>query len=170
MLVLRNREVRSFGDPLELLPIGATVATGSVRRSTFLRLRRPDLNIVDIRGNVDTRLRKLFEPRADEPPLEAIVLAAAGLKRLGRAEVISGYLDPGWMIPAPNQGQLAIELRVGDDSLKAKIDALGDEAAETVARAERDFLKSTGATCHEAVAAYARFEDGELKIESYYEG
>ena len=170
VLVLRNREVRSVGDPLELLPIGATVATGSVRRSTFLRLRRPDLNIVDIRGNVDTRLRKLFEPRADEPPLEAIVLAAAGLKRLGRAEVISGYLDPGWMIPAPNQGQLAIELRVGDDSLKAKIDALGDEAAETVARAERDFLKSTGATCHEAVAAYARFEDGELKIESYYEG
>lgn len=163
------RERPAPADPLDLLPSGATVATGSVRRSLFLRRRRPDLRIVDIRGNVDTRLRKLFEPAADEPRLDAVVLAAAGLRRLGRADVITAYLDPTWMIPAPNQGQLAIELRAASDGLKAMVDALGDDAAEAVAQAERAFLKSTGATCHEAVAAYARVVAGEIKLESFYE-
>ena len=181
VVVLRCRDVevlRCCGvEVLDCLPQGATVATGSVRRTTFLRQKRPDLKIVDIRGNVDTRLRKLFEPAEGEPQLDAIVLAAAGLKRLGRVDVIAAYLDPTWMIPAPNQGQLAIELRRRDVSsrgqedelLLQKLDALGDDEAETIAQAERAFLRSTGATCHEAVAAYAHFENGELKMESYYE-
>ena len=153
---------------LDLLPDGATVATGSIRRSTFLRRMRPDLNLVDIRGNVDTRLRKLFAPQPGEPKLDAIVLAAAGLIRLGRADVISAYLDPAWMIPAPNQGQLALELRDSDAGLRAKLDALSDAESEAIAQAERAFLRSTGATCHEAVAAYAHFETAELKLETYY--
>lgn len=155
-------------DPLALLPQGATVATGSVRRAVFLRARRPDLNLVDIRGNVDTRLRKLFAPQEGEPRLDAIVLAAAGLVRLGRTDVISAYLDPSWMIPAPNQGQLAIELRKDDEILRQKLDALSDPASEAIAQAERAFLQSTGATCHEAVAAYAYFDKGSLKLASYY--
>lgn len=183
VLVMRERKAGDATDglsALDLLPQGATVATGSVRRSAFLRQRRPDLNIVDIRGNVDTRLRKLFDPQPGEPVLDAIVLAAAGLIRLGRTEVITSYLDPSWMIPAPNQGQLAIEVRDSrshgpsprgqeDERLLSKLNALGDDAAEAVAQAERNFLRATGATCHEVVAAYARFEDGVLKMETHYE-
>ena len=166
---LRSRTVPGSDDSLGLLPPGATVATGSVRRTLFLKRKRPDLRVVDIRGNVDTRLRKLFEPAADEQRLDAIVLAAAGLRRLGREDAVTAYLDPTWMIPAPNQGQLAIELRAASESLKAMVDALGDDEAEAMAQAERSFLKATGATCHEAVAAYAHVVDGELKLESFYE-
>ena len=154
---LVSRDGRST---LAELPEGATVATGSVRRNALLRRMRPDLRIVDIRGNVDTRLRKLFDPAADEPQLDAIVLAVAGLKRLGRADVITECLDPVKMIPAANQGQLAIELRADDAELKAKIDALGDDAAELDAFAERAFLKETGADCHQPVGALASVRNG----------
>lgn len=154
---LVSRDGRST---LAELPEGATVATGSVRRNALLRRLRPDLRIVDIRGNVDTRLRKLFDPAADEPQLDAIVLAVAGLKRLGRADVITECLDPVKMIPAANQGQLAIELRADDAELKAKIDALGDDAAELAAFAERAFLKETGADCHQPVGALASVRNG----------
>lgn len=162
-LVCRDRTLT-----FDTLPHGAKVATGSVRRTYFLRKRRPDLDIVAIRGNVDTRLRKLFEPSDGEPRLDAIVLAAAGLIRLGREDVVSEFLDPGWMIPAPNQGQLAIELRASDSDLKALVDSLGDDDADRVARAEREFLRSTGGDCRNPVAAYARIADGELSMETFY--
>lgn len=165
----RDVLVSRTGCGLAALPLGARVATGSVRRSLFLRRHRTDLTLVDIRGNVDTRLRKLFSPAADEPRLDALVLAAAGLHRLGRADVISEYLDPTWMIPAPNQGQLAIEVRAEDTLLKARLDRLGDPDAERVAAAERAFLRATGATCREPVAAYARLIDGRLEVATYYE-
>jgi len=152
--------VRSLAD----LPPGATVATGSVRRDALLRRLRPDLRIVGLRGNVDTRLRKLFEPAVDEPKLDAIVLAAAGLRRLGREDVITEYLDPHKMIPAPNQGQLAIELRAEDAELKRKLDALGDDGAELIARAERGFLRETGADCHRPVGALAEIRDGRFQL------
>lgn len=158
-LVARNG-IRS----LEGLPQGATVATGSVRRTAILRRMRPDLRIVHIRGNVDTRLRKLFEPTADEPRLDAIILAAAGLKRLGRDEAISQYIPVETMIPACNQGQLAIELREGDTALKAKVDALGDDVTEAVACAERAFLKETGSDCRRPVGAVASVKDGVLTM------
>jgi len=159
VLVCRDG-VRSLAD----LPTGATVATGSVRRDALLRRMRPDLKIASLRGNVDTRLRKLFEPTADEPKLDAIVLAAAGLKRLGREDVVTEYLDPQKMIPAPNQGQLAIELRAEDVALKAKLDALGDDRADLIARAERAFLKETGADCHRPVGALAEIRHGCLRL------
>ena len=168
VLVLRNRADGEAADPLDLLPQGATVATGSVRRNRLLAQRRPDLKIVDIRGNVDTRLRKLFTPQADEPALDAIVLAAAGLKRLGRSDVIAGYLDPDWMIPAPNQGQLAIELRCSDAALKAKVDALGEDHADIVAEAERAFLQEIGADCHQPVGAYAQLDFGRLRMSACF--
>jgi len=152
--------VRSLAD----LPAGATVATGSVRRDALLRRKRPDLRIVGLRGNVDTRLRKLFAPTADEPKLDAIILAAAGLKRLGRTDVVSEHLDPAWMVPAANQGQLAIELRTADAELKAKLDALGDDKAELIACAERDFLRETGADCHRPVGALAEIRYGRFTL------
>ena len=146
------------------LPSGATVATGSARRNALLRQMRPDIRIVDIRGNVDTRLRKLFEPAADEPQLDAIVLAVAGLKRLGRADVITEFLDPMEMIPAPNQGQLAIELRADDAELMAKVEALGDEAADLIARTERGFLQAIDADCHMPVGAFAQADADGLRL------
>ena len=152
--------IRSLDD----LPLGATVATGSVRRTALLRRMRPDLRVVGLRGNVDTRLRKLYAPQADEPKLDAIILAAAGLRRLGRAEVISEYLDPESMIPAPNQGQLAIELRTADAALKAKLDALGDDEAELIAGAERAFLRESGADCHLPVGALAEIRNGRFSM------
>ena len=152
--------IRSLDD----LPPGATVATGSVRRTALLRRMRPDLRVVGLRGNVDTRLRKLYAPQADEPKLDAIILAAAGLRRLGRAEVISEYLDPERMIPAPNQGQLAIELRTADAALKAKLDALGDDEAELIAGAERAFLRESGADCHLPVGALAEIRNGRFSM------
>ncbi|MGN0833422.1 MAG: uroporphyrinogen-III C-methyltransferase [Kiritimatiellia bacterium] len=169
----RDALVSRSGLPLADLPRGAVVATGSVRRTRFLRTRRPDLRFVPIRGNVDTRLARLFgtDPApTDAPPLDALVLACAGLDRLGLGATITERLDPAWMIPAPNQGQLAIELRAADVALKAKVDALGDDAAERVAQAERAFLRSTGATCRDAVAAYAETTaDGELRLRTFFE-
>ena len=169
----RDALVSRTGLKLADLPRGAIVATGSVRRTRFLCAHRPDLRFVPIRGNVDTRLARLFgkdQAQADAPPLDALVLACAGLDRLGMSEAITERLDPSWMIPAPNQGQLAIELRTADVALKARVDALGDDAAERVAQAEREFLRSTGATCRDAVAAYAEIAaDGELRLRTFFE-
>lgn len=146
------------------LPQGAVVATGSPRRDLLLRRLRPDLRIVGIRGNVDTRLRKLFEPAADEPLLDALVLAAAGLRRLGREDAVTRYLDVETMLPAPNQGQLAIELRADDAELRAKVDALGSDTAETIAQTERGFLREIGADCHMPVGALAKREGSKVRL------
>lgn len=163
VLVLR-KGLKSLAD----LPEGATVATGSVRRNAILRRLRPDLRILDIRGNVDTRLRKLFAPAAGEPRLDGIVLAAAGLVRLGRTDVVSEWLEPEQMLPAANQGQLAIELRAADVDLKAKVDALADESADRIARAERGFLAEIGADCHVPVAAFAHEENGGIRLDCLF--
>ena len=157
-VLVARRGVASF----DALPAGAKVATGSVRRDALLRRKRPDLEILPMRGNVDTRLRKLFSPAPGEPELDAIVIAAAGLKRLGMASAIAEYLDPEWMVPAPNQGQLAIELRAEDSALKEKIDSLGDDAAEAVAFAERAFLKENGGDCRRPVGALAESRHGRI--------
>lgn len=165
----RDALVTRDGGGLDSLPPGAIVATGSVRRRHFLAGRRPDLRFAEIRGNVDTRLRRLFEnDPSGAPAIDALVLAAAGLDRLGRGDAIAERLDAAWMIPAPNQGQLAIELRTGDVELKAKIDALGDDAAERIAVAERNWLRECGATCRDAVAAHARIEHGEIAMAKFF--
>ena len=149
---------------LEDLPAGATVATGSLRRNLLLRRIRPDLKVVGIRGNVDTRLRKLRSPAADEPQLDGLVLASAGLKRLGRDGEIRRCFSPDVMIPAANQGQLAIELRTADEELKANLDALGDDAAEMVATAERGFLREMDVDCRVPVGAFAEVTEGGVRL------
>lgn len=149
VLILREEKA------LEDLPQGAVIGTGSKRRAFQLLKIREDLKIVDIRGNVDTRLRKMQEQK-----LDGIVLAAAGLKRLGMETVITQYLEPEQMISAPAQGALAPEVREDMAVLREMLDALGDERADRMVKAERAFLKAMNADCHVPVGAICREKEG----------
>ena len=135
---------------LEALPAGATVGTSSLRRKSQLAARRPDLTIVDLRGNIDTRLRKL-----DEGLYDAIILAAAGLNRLGMQDRITVQLAPGLMLPAISQGALGIELRQNDQDLLDGLRFLHDEATATAVAAERAFLLRLEGGCQVPIAAHA---------------
>jgi hydroxymethylbilane synthase len=141
------------------LPRGAHVGTSSLRRACQLRSLRPDLRISDLRGNVDTRLRKLREGQCD-----AIVLAAAGLERLGWASEISEYLDPSVMLPAVSQGILGIETRADDEATAALLAALDDPAARIAATAERAFLARIGGGCQVPIGAYAQLSGAMLTL------
>jgi hydroxymethylbilane synthase len=141
------------------LPDGAHVGTSSMRRACQLRHLRPDLRIGDLRGNVDTRLRKLHEGQYD-----AIVLAAAGLERLGWGGEISEYLDPSVMLPAVSQGILGIEIRADDEATAALLAALDDPAARVAAAAERAFLARIGGGCQVPIGAYAQLSGATLTL------
>lgn len=130
------------------LPQGAVVATSSLRRRAQLAHRRPDLKLVDIRGNVDTRLRKL-----DEQNLDATILAEAGLHRLGLMSRITEVLDNSWMLPAVGQGALGIECRAEDSRTLALLQPLGDPATRAAVLAERAMLRTLGGGCHLPIAA-----------------
>ncbi len=145
---------------LDALPPGATVGTSSPRRSALLAALRPDLGFVTIRGNVDTRLRKLREGQYD-----AIVLAAAGLARLGLASTHAVPLDPHQVVPAVGQGALAIEIRAGDEALAERIHAaFADFETELAVTAERAFLRTLRAGCAAPVGAHARFDGVTLTL------
>lgn len=144
---------------LGLLPRGARVGTGSVRRSSQLRARRPDLELVPLRGNVDTRLRKL-----DELGLHAVILACAGLDRLGLSERIHERIDGEDMLPAVGQGTLALEVRA-DDPLAAELRALDDPATRACLLAERGFQAGLEGDCAVPIAAYAELDHaGRLRL------
>ena len=146
------------GPGLDGLPDGARVGTASLRRRAQVLARRPDLDVVEIRGNVDTRIRKLLAGEVD-----ALVLAAAGLERLGRAETRTA-LDTGIFVPAPGQGTLAIEAREGDQ----RFAALDDAAASAELAAERAAVRVLGATCHTPVGVHAdRLPDGVLRLRGF---
>jgi hydroxymethylbilane synthase len=145
--------------PLAGLPGGARVGTGSLRRAAQLRALRPDLALADIRGNVDTRLRKL-----DEGQYDAIVLAAAGLSRLGLEGRVSEYFDPQVVLPAPGQGALALELRADDAEVLELIRPLDHPATRQAAGAERAFLRGLGGGCDVPIGAYAWPDGGELAL------
>jgi hydroxymethylbilane synthase len=144
------------GLTLETLPEGARVGTGSPRRMAQLRARRPDLEVVDIRGNVDTRLG-----RVAPGDLDAVVLAAAGLKRLGRTEVVTEYLDADRWPTAPGQGALAVEVRRGDERLVRALDHAETRAA---VEAERHVLALLEAGCSAPVGARAVVDAGLLLL------
>src|ERR1700677_1038862 len=148
-----------IGRAVEDLPQGARVGTGSLRRSAQLRARRPDLQIEDIRGNVDTRLRKLDEGRYD-----AIVLASAGLRRLGLEHRITEVFNPSVMCPAVGQGALAVETR--DDGGEAfRIAKRLEHAASRIAvTAERAVLGALGGGCQAPVGSYAYVHDATLYV------
>lgn len=140
---------------LEELPLGANIATGSKRRSYQLLKLRPDINIFPIRGNIDSRIRKLYEENPCKERLDGIILAAAGVRRLGLEGNISQYLDVEDMIPAPAQGTLAIELAEDNTELLNIVNALADEETKEITFLERGFLKAIGGDCHLPVGAYA---------------
>lgn len=142
------------------LPEGATVGTSSLRRSAQLLRMRPDLRVVSLRGNVDTRLRKL-----DSGEVHAIVLAAAGLKRLGLSGRITALLSPKNFVPAVGQGILAVELRSQDRRARRLLAFLNDEETERIARAERAFLAKLGGGCQVPVACYGRIKKDGLHLE-----
>ncbi len=152
-----------IGHRLADLPQGARIGTGSLRRRVQLLQARPDLEIQDIRGNIDTRLRKLREQ-----PLEAIVLARAGLERLGLdlGDVPHEDLGPTVCLPAPGQGALGIQCR-GDDGLTREVLArVEDPETRTCVTAERAFLATVEGGCNVPAGAYATLVDGELRLDA----
>ena len=144
---------------LEDLPAGAVVGTSSLRRTVLLRALRPDLKIEPLRGNLDTRLRKL-----DEGQYAGIVLAAAGLKRLGLGERIRHIFDTEQMLPAAGQGALGIEVRAGRDDLKALLAPLADMPTWLRVAAERAVSRAMGGSCSMPLAAHAVLEAGQLSL------
>lgn len=143
------------GSGLASLPRGAKVGTSSLRRALQLSIARPDLVILPLRGNVDTRLRKL-----DAGEFDAIVLAAAGLARLGLSERVTEALDPTLVVPAPGQGALALECRAGDESTRAALAAMSDPDTEIAVACERGVMHAVGGNCTVPFGAYA-VRDGE---------
>lgn len=139
---------------LETLPTGATVGTSSLRRAAQLHHVRPDLDVQPIRGNVDTRVRKVQDGAYD-----AAVMAAAGLERLGLTDHIAEYLSLDVMLPAAGQGALAVQCRAGDTQVLALLAAIDNEADRMATRAERTFLSALGGGCSTPIAAYARVGD-----------
>ncbi len=145
----------SNGRRLSELPAGARVGTTSLRRQALLRALRPDLVLEDLRGNVDTRIRRLREGRFD-----AILLAMAGLTRLGRAAEVSEPLDPRAFVPAPGQGAIALECRDSDEKVRAAVAPLADEATARAVTAERAFLAALGGGCNVPLGAHASVQPG----------
>ncbi|MGH9397942.1 MAG: hydroxymethylbilane synthase [Terriglobia bacterium] len=141
------------------LPRGARVGTSSPRRRSQLLHLRPDLQIADMRGNVDTRLRKLERGDCD-----AIVMAAAGLHRLGLTGRINEYFSPEQICPAAGQGALAIEIRRGDEPTARAVEPLDDPSTRLAVRAERAMLRHLGGGCQTPIAAYAKREGDSIKI------
>lgn len=143
------------------LPQGAVLGTSSLRRKAQLLAARPDLKIVDLRGNVDTRLRKL-----DEGQMDAIILAAAGLERLGYGERIKEVIPAKVCLPAVGQGALAIESRDNDDEVRNMLAFLNDEATKQATDAERAFLGLLEGGCQVPIGVHADVENGEIRIEA----
>ncbi|HEV3227871.1 MAG TPA: hydroxymethylbilane synthase [Solirubrobacteraceae bacterium] len=145
---------------LDELPAGARVGTSSLRRTAQLHAVREDIEVVELHGNVDTRLRKLAEGDC-----LAIVVALAGLQRLGRAGQAGALLDPDRFVPAPGQGTLALETRTGDNPMIARVRAISDPGSEACLAAERASVRVLEADCHTPVGAYAtRRRDGRLRL------
>jgi hydroxymethylbilane synthase len=141
------------------LPHGATVGTSSLRRRSQLLNRRRDLNLVDLRGNVDTRLRKL-----EEQGLDAIVLAEAGLARLGFAHRITEVLDVRWMLPAVGQGAIGLECRSADDDTRRIVEAVNDSATWVRVTAERAMLATLGGGCLVPIGVTSTLKDSVLTL------
>lgn len=146
---------------LDELPQGARIGTGSLRRRAQLLYQRPDLQLLEIRGNVDTRLRKL-----DSGEYDAIVLAQAGLSRLGLAERITYVIPPEIMLPAVGQGALGLETRSDDEVTRQLVQPLNDSPTNESVTAERTLLQTLRAGCLAPVGAWARVVNGNLHLEA----
>jgi len=157
----REAFVSALAGALAELPDGARVGTGAPRRRAQLLYLRPDLRITEIRGNVDTRLRKLHEGQYD-----ALILAAAGLHRLGRGNAITSYLDPSVMLPAGGQGALGIQARAGDARVHEMVAPLADRAATLCCTAERRLQEVLEGGCRVPIGALASLDGDVLTLEA----
>jgi len=147
---------------LDELPAGAVVGTSSLRREAILRAKYPQLKIEPLRGNLDTRLRKL-----DDGQYDAIILAAAGLIRLGLKDRIRAILTPEQSLPAPGQGALGIEILAGRTDAAAWIAPLANAATTHCVRAERAFSRALGGSCQVPLGGYAIIDDGQLWLRGF---
>jgi hydroxymethylbilane synthase len=153
--VFVSRKHSSFAD----LPAGASVGTSSIRRRAQLLHRRPDLKLVNLRGNVETRLRKL-----QEQDLDAIILAEAGLVRLGLEETITEILDPSWMLPAVGQGALGLQCRTHDRTSITVVEKLNDASTRQAVLAERALLRGLGGGCQVPIGAATNVDGQTLTL------
>lgn len=141
------------------LPQGATVGSASLRRQALIRRLRPDINVIVFRGQVDTRLGKLAEGQAD-----ATLLAYAGLKRLGKPDVATEILDPVSFPPAPAQGAICIESRIGDARIDSLLSAIDDRATRNAVTCERGFLATLDGSCRTPIAGYATVDGDHIQF------
>ncbi len=147
---------------LRQIPAGGRVGTSSLRRRSQLLLLRPDLEIVDIRGNIDTRIRKI-----EELGLEGAILAAAGVRRLEKKEHIGFYFSTEEIVPAVGQGVIAIEVRRDDSFTRRLVQPENDEAAAIAVRAERALMKQLQGGCQVPIGAYGVVDSGGLRLDAY---
>jgi len=158
---VRDVLISRGGLKLDQLPSGASIGTSSLRRQAQLRHYRGDLQMVDMRGNVDTRLTKLTQGDYD-----AIVLAKAGLDRLGKAEQISEIVPPDICLPAAGQGAIGIETRKRGDEIAAAVRKLNHRASQVAVEAERAVLSGLEGGCQVPIGAWARMESSRLRIDA----
>ncbi|MBB4230929.1 hydroxymethylbilane synthase [Rhizobium mongolense] len=156
---IRDAVIGRTAPKLIELPHGATVGSASLRRQALIRRMRPDIKVITFRGAVETRLRKL-----DEGQVDATLLALAGLKRLGKVEVITDILDPDTFPPAPAQGAICIESRIGDQRTDDLLAAINDPATHDAVSCERAFLAALDGSCRTPIGGYAICEGDRLKF------
>lgn len=144
------------------LPSSARVGTSSLRRAAQLRYLRPDLEVIPLRGNVQTRIRKLHTDEFD-----AIILARAGLERLGLTDEVSAIFDPHEFIPAPAQGALAVQTRSDDEGTVEIVRSIDEEWSRAVSTAERQVLTTMKCGCHAPVGAYATCRNAKMKVDAF---
>ena len=154
-VIILREGLNSFDE----LPIGANIGTGSKRRKYQLLRKRPDLNIVPIRGNIETRISKI-----ESENLDGIVLAASGVIRADLEEKVTEFLPVDLMIPAPAQGALALEIRENDEELEKMIDAIKDEISQIQTDAERSYLAGIDGSCHIPMGAYCEVDGEKLTL------
>lgn len=147
-------------DKIKDLPPNPTIATGSLRRKAQILALRPDTEIVDLRGNVNTRLKKYRESEWD-----GMIMAHAGIRRMGWEDQIAGVLTPEELLPAPAQGALAIEAREDDEETKALLHTIHNASTAAVVQAERMFLATLEGGCQVPIAAYATVDNGKMTLE-----
>jgi len=148
------------GHDLQTLPIGAKLGTSSLRRRAQVLAMRPDLEIVDVRGNLDTRMRK-----AESGQVDAVILASAGIARLGWSDRVTSYLSPQQMVSAVGQGAIAVEIREDDSFMASACERLNDRETFACITAERVVMRSLEGGCQVPIGAYARIEDGAMVMD-----
>lgn len=157
----RDAIVSGAGYTLNTLPKGARVGTSSLRRVAQVRALRPDVEIVDVRGNLDTRMRK-----AETGEVDIVILAAAGITRMGWAERITHYIPGAQMVSAVGQGAIGIEIREDDEFMQGVCAQLADARTMTCVAAERTVMRTLEGGCQVPIGAYTRIEDGRLVMDA----